>query len=93
MLAFSQPLLSARGLRRFLRLGRHRAYLLQHAHEIVKEILFHDLALFVPVRDSTEINVKTLARRLNHGSIWHRHRTFHGAGEISDRASIHPGPA
>ena len=32
-------------------LGGHHAYLLQHAHEIVKEILFHDLALFVPVCD------------------------------------------
>ena len=67
-------------------LGRHHACLLQHAHEVVGEVLLHDLALFVPVCDCTEINVKALARGLNHGSIRHRHRTFHGAGEISDRA-------
>jgi len=32
-------------------LGRDHADLLQHAHEIGEEILFHDLALFVPVCD------------------------------------------
>jgi hypothetical protein len=73
-------------LRGLLRLAWHHAYLFQHAHEIVEKILFHDLALFVPVRDGTEINVEALARGLNHGSIRHHHRTFHGAGEISDRA-------
>ena len=67
-------------------LARHHAYLLQHSHEIVEEILLHDLALFVPVCDCTEINVKALARGLNHGSIRHRHRIFHGASETSDRA-------
>ena len=71
---------------RLLRLAWHDAYLFQHAHKIVKKILFHDLAVFVPVRDGTEINVKALARGLNHGSIRHRHWTFHGAPEISDRA-------
>jgi integrase len=29
-------------------LGRHHACLLQHAHEVVEEVLLHDLALFVP---------------------------------------------
>ena len=32
-------------------LGRHHACLLQHAHEVVGEVLLHDLALFVPVCD------------------------------------------
>ncbi len=32
-------------------LGRDHADLLQHAHEIGEEILFHDLTLFVPVCD------------------------------------------
>jgi ABC-type cobalamin transport system ATPase subunit len=44
-----------------LRLARHQAYLLQHAHEIVKKILFHDLALLVSARiKSAEIHVETL---------------------------------
>jgi hypothetical protein len=40
--------------------------------------------LFVPVCDRTEINMEALARGMNHGAIRHRHRTFHGTGEISD---------
>jgi hypothetical protein len=39
--------------------------LLQHAHEIVKKILFHDLTLFVPARNGTEIHVETLVRGLD----------------------------
>jgi hypothetical protein len=56
-------------LRSLLRFAWHHAYLFQHAHEIVEKILFHDLVLFVPVRDGTEINVEALASGLNHGSI------------------------
>ena len=32
-------------------LGGHHACLLQHAHEVVEEVLLHDLAPFVPVCD------------------------------------------
>ena len=70
-----------------LRLIRYHAYLLQHAHEIVKKILFYDLAVFVPARNCTEIYVKVLVSGLDHRSIWHGHRTFHGSGEIGDCAS------
>lgn len=73
-------------LRRLLRLARHHAYLLQHAHEIVKKILFHDLALFVPARNGTEIHVETLVRGLDHRSAWHRHRTCHRSPEIRHSA-------
>src|SRR5262250_3271076 len=86
MLAFSQPWLIARGLRRFLRLRRHHAYLLQHAHEIVKKILFHDLALFVPARNGAEIYVEALVRRLDDSSVRHAHWTLHGSSEIGNRA-------
>jgi hypothetical protein len=86
MLAFSQPWLIARGLRRFLHLGRHRAYLLQHAHEIVEKILFNDLALFVPARNRAEIYVEALVRRLDDSSVRHGHWTFHSSSEIGNRA-------
>src|SRR5207244_10582690 len=69
---------------RGLFLARHGTDLLQHAHQIVEQVFFHNLAVFVPARDGTEINVEALARGLNHGSIRHRHWTFHGSSEISD---------
>ena len=34
-----------------LRLAWHHACLLQQAHEVLEEVLLHDLALFVPVCD------------------------------------------
>src|SRR4051794_26811852 len=76
----------ARSLCRSLLLLWHQAYLLQHAHEIVKEILFHDLAMFVPPRNSTEIHVEALIRGLYHHPAWHRHRTRHGSPEIRHSA-------
>ena len=60
--------------------------MLQHAHEIVKKILFHDLAVFVPARNSAEIHVETLVRRLDHRSAGHRHRTCHRSAEIRHSA-------
>ena len=54
-------MLDRSSLRRLLLLARHQAYLLEHAHEIVKKILFHDLTLFVPSRNGTEIHVETLS--------------------------------
>src|SRR5204863_4707066 len=81
-LASARPLLDRSSLRCFLCLARHYAYLLQHAHEIVKKILFHDLALFVPARNCTEIYVEALVRRLDDSSAWHRHRTCHCSPEI-----------
>jgi hypothetical protein len=71
-----------RPLRCFLRLILHHSDLLQHAHEIVKEILFHDLALFVPMGNRTEVYAEGLVRGLNDRSTWHRHRTCHRSGEI-----------
>src|ERR1700686_472225 len=85
-LASARPLLDRSSLRRLLLLGRHQAYLLQHAHEIVKKILFHDLTLFVPARNGTEIYVETLVRGLDHRSAWHRHRTCHRSPEIRHSA-------
>jgi hypothetical protein len=56
-LAFSRPFVGSLSLSRLLRLARHHPDLLQHAHEIVKKILFYDLALIVPVRNGAEIYV------------------------------------
>src|SRR5579872_7634421 len=75
MLASARPLLDRSSLRRLLLLAWHQAYLLQHAHEIVKKILFHDLTLFVPARNGTEIHMETLVRGLDHRAVCHRHRT------------------
>src|ERR1700686_1467390 len=85
-LASARPLLDRSSLRRLLLLGRHQAYLLQHAHEIVKKILFHDLTLFVPARNGTEIYVETLVRGLDYCSARHRHRTCHRSPEIRHSA-------
>jgi hypothetical protein len=41
-------------------LARHHHKLLQHAHEIAKEILFHNPGLFVPPRNGTEIHLQNL---------------------------------
>src|SRR5579872_5155703 len=86
MLASARPLLDRSSLRRLLLLTWHQAYLLQHAHEIVKKILFHDLTLFVPARNVTEIHVETLVRGLDHRSAGHRHRTCHRSPEIRHSA-------
>src|SRR5579862_6536299 len=73
-------------LRRPLRLVRHDSYLLQHAHEIVKKVLFDDLPLFVPPRHRTEIYVEALVRWRNDRPIWHRHLMLHRTREIGNRA-------
>jgi len=64
----------------------HRAYLLQHAHQIVKEILFHNLAPLIPTGNGAKIYMETLIRGLDHRSIWQSHRTLHGSSEIRNRA-------
>src|SRR5215472_9665705 len=62
------------------------ADLSEHAHEIVKKILFHDLALFVPACDRTEINVEAFVRGWDDGSVGHSHCTLHCSSEIGDGA-------
>src|SRR5215831_5412367 len=62
--------------------ARQYADLFQHAHEVVEEVLFHNLAPLVPVRNRAEVDVEFLVRRLNNGAVGHRHRPFHGAGKI-----------
>jgi uncharacterized protein len=42
----------------------------QHAHQIVKKILFHDLALLVPSCDRIEINVEAFVRGLDDRSAF-----------------------
>jgi len=78
----SQP--QAHGAKGFL--PWHRAYLLQHAHQIVKEILFHNLAPLIPTGNGAKIYMETLIRGLDHRSIWQSHRTLHGSSEIRNRA-------
>src|SRR4029079_11247727 len=81
LMAPAPPLLDCR-LRSLLHLAVHYAYLLQHAHEIVKEIFFHDLTFLVPAGYCTEIHSKALVRGLNNRSARHRHRTFHRSREL-----------
>jgi hypothetical protein len=84
----SRPSLDHSSLGRLLHLARHHAYLRQHAHEIVKKIPFHDLALFVPARNGAEIHVETLVRGQDHRSAWHRHRACHRSPEIRHSARL-----
>jgi uncharacterized protein len=51
-------------------LVRNHADLPQHAHQIVKKILFHDLALLVPSCDRIEINVEAFVRGLDDRSAF-----------------------
>src|SRR5215471_3912883 len=74
---------AAPSTRMFMELAaRQHADLFQHAHEVVEEVFFHNLALLVPVRYRAEVDVEFLVRRSNNGAVGHRHRPFHGAGKI-----------
>src|SRR5215472_4352401 len=57
---------AAPSTRMFMELpARQHADLFQHAHEVVKKVLFHDLAPLVPVRNRAEVDVEFLVRGLN----------------------------
>lgn len=73
-------------LRCLLLLARYYTYLPQHAHEVVKKVLFYDLALLIPARNCTEIDVEAFVRGRDHRSVWHGHRTRHSSSEIGNRA-------
>jgi metal-dependent amidase/aminoacylase/carboxypeptidase family protein len=54
-----------RNLLNSVALFAQHADLFQHAHEVVEEILFHDLTPLVPVGNGAEVDVEFLVRRLN----------------------------
>ena len=62
------------------------ADLFQHAHEIIEQIFLHDLAVLVPVRNSTKVYAEALVCGLNDRSVGDGHRPFHRATEIGNRA-------
>jgi hypothetical protein len=62
------------------------ADLLEHAHQVVEQILLHDFPLFVPACNRAEINVKLLVSGLNESAIRHAHGPLHRAGEVGNGA-------
>src|ERR1700730_12439160 len=64
----------------------HNAHLFQHTHQIVKQIPLYDFVMFIPARNSTEINFEVFIGGRNQYSARHSHGPFHSSCELGDRA-------